>query len=177
MKMKTLIAVAVAGAFAVPFAAQASVENDRIIVAQASGAAGSAGGAASGAPGSSSGGAAATSGQGSASGTSPSGSAVGGSPSGGSTGGTGPSTPPTDLQQLDANNDGYISRDEASRHQGFGSRFSELDKDSDGRISKSEWDAGMSSSAGTGATSGQARSETRASDTPASGGASSSPTK
>ena len=40
MKMKTLIAVAVAGAFAVPFAAQASADNDRMILAQAGGSAG-----------------------------------------------------------------------------------------------------------------------------------------
>jgi len=35
MKIKTLIAVAVAAAFAVPFAAQASVDGDKLIVAQA----------------------------------------------------------------------------------------------------------------------------------------------
>jgi hypothetical protein len=40
MKLKTLIALAVAGAFAVPLAAQASVDGDRIILAQAGGPAG-----------------------------------------------------------------------------------------------------------------------------------------
>ena len=37
MKLKTLLALAVAGAFAVPFAAQASADGDRIILAQAGG--------------------------------------------------------------------------------------------------------------------------------------------
>lgn len=99
MKMKTLIAVAVAGAFAVPFAAQASADGDRMILAQSGGQAGS------GAP------------------------------------GTSGSLPPTDITQLDKNNDGYVSREEASGESALNSRFSELDKDSDGRISRSEWDA------------------------------------
>src|SRR5512145_765764 len=38
MKFKKLLAVAVAAAFAVPFAAQASADSDRMILAQASGA-------------------------------------------------------------------------------------------------------------------------------------------
>lgn len=37
MKLKTLLAVAVAGAFALPFAAQASADSDRMILAQAGG--------------------------------------------------------------------------------------------------------------------------------------------
>jgi hypothetical protein len=37
MKLKTLLAVAVAGAFALPLAAQASADGDRIILAQAAG--------------------------------------------------------------------------------------------------------------------------------------------
>jgi hypothetical protein len=41
MKLKTLIALAVAGAFAVPLAAQASADGDRMILAQAGGPAGS----------------------------------------------------------------------------------------------------------------------------------------
>ena len=43
MKLKTLIALAVAGAFAVPFAAQASASGDRIILAQGPSGAGSTG--------------------------------------------------------------------------------------------------------------------------------------
>ena len=103
MKMKTLIAVAVAGAFAVPFAAQASADSDRMILAQ--GGAGSTGSQSSSAP------------------------------------GTGPSKAPTDMTQLDKNNDGYVSRDEATSEQSLSSRFSELDTDNDGRLSRSEWDA------------------------------------
>jgi hypothetical protein len=40
MKLRTLFAAAVAGAFAVPFAAQASVDGDRMVLAQAGGPAG-----------------------------------------------------------------------------------------------------------------------------------------
>ena len=43
MKLKTLFAVAVAGAFAVPFAAQVSAAGDNLIIAQAGGPAGSSG--------------------------------------------------------------------------------------------------------------------------------------
>jgi hypothetical protein len=144
MKMKTLIAVAVAGAFAIPFATQASVDGDRMIVAQAGGA-GAPGGASqgSGAPGGAAGGAAAQSG------TPAAGSSTGQTGSGQP--GTGAGLPPTDMQQLDANNDGYVSREEAAKDPSMTTRFSELDKDSDGRISKSEWEA-SSGSAATGAT-------------------------
>src|SRR4249919_3279290 len=38
MKLKTLLAVGVAAAFALPLAAQASADSDRLILAQASGA-------------------------------------------------------------------------------------------------------------------------------------------
>lgn len=146
MKMKTLIAVAVAGAFAIPFATQASVDGDRMIVAQAGGA-GAPGGASqgSGAPGGAAGGAAAQSGTPAAGSSSSTGQTGSGQP------GTGAGLPPTDMQQLDANNDGYVSREEAAKNPSMGTRFSELDKDSDGRISKSEWEAG-SGSAATGAT-------------------------
>jgi hypothetical protein len=40
MKLRTLLAVAVAGAFALPFSAQASADGDRMILAQAGGPAG-----------------------------------------------------------------------------------------------------------------------------------------
>lgn len=139
MKMKTLIAVAVASAFAVPFAAQASADGDRLIVAQASGGAGAPGGASSGPGTGGAGGAAAQGGT----------AAQGGSA--GAPGGTGAGIPPTDLQQLDTDNDGYISRDEAAKDRSMGSRFSELDKDNDGRISRAEWSA-ASGTAATGAT-------------------------
>jgi len=137
MKTRTLIAVAIAGAFAVPFAAQASADGDRIIVAQAggSGAGGAQGGAAGGAQG---GAATGASGQ------------QGGQAEGGS--GPRPSTQ-QDMGSLDENGDGYVSREEAANHDSLNTRFSELDKDSDGRISREEWNAGTGSAA-TGATTG-----------------------
>lgn len=153
MKMKTLIAVAVAGAFAVPFAAQASADGDRMIVAQASGGAagGAQGGAAGGAPGGAAAGAqggAATGAQGSAA----SGASQG--QGGQAGGGSGPRpTTQQDMGSLDKNSDGYVSREEASGHESLNTRFSELDKDSDGRISREEWNAGTGSAA-TGATTG-----------------------
>jgi len=55
------------------------------------------------------------------------------------------------MTRLDKNNDGYVSREEASGQASLNSRFSELDKDSDGRISSEEWNAGTGSAA-TGAT-------------------------
>jgi Ca2+-binding EF-hand superfamily protein len=48
---------------------------------------------------------------------------------------------------LDRNQDGYISRDEAKDGQ-WNSRFSEIDKDNDERISQSEFEALQSASRG-----------------------------
>ena len=48
---------------------------------------------------------------------------------------------------MDKNNDGYISRDEA-RDATWDNRFSELDKDNDGRMSQSEFDAMRPSTTG-----------------------------
>ena len=150
MKMKTLIAVAVAGAFAVPFAAQASADNDRMILAQAGGSSGGSSGA-SGAPGGASGGAAAQGGS-STSGTA--GSAAGGSQGsavgsqGNQAGGPGAGVPPTDITQLDKNNDGYVSRDEMGSDPRAGN-FDDLDKDRDGRLSSQEWAAGSAATGGT----------------------------
>jgi hypothetical protein len=47
---------------------------------------------------------------------------------------------PKAFTDLDKNNDGYISRDEA-RDATWDARFSELDKDNDNRLSRSEYDA------------------------------------
>jgi Ca2+-binding EF-hand superfamily protein len=54
---------------------------------------------------------------------------------------------------MDRNHDGYISRDEA-RDATWNSRFSELDKDNDGRLSQGEFDAMGSSAAGASTTGG-----------------------
>jgi hypothetical protein len=146
MKMKTLIAVAVAGAFAVPFAAQASADNDRMILAQAGGSAGGSAGT-----GGASGGAAAQGGS-SASGTV--GGAAGGSQGSGvgsqgnQAGGPGAGVPPTDITQLDKNNDGYVSREEMSADPRAGN-FDDMDKDRDGRLSRDEYSAGGAATGGT----------------------------
>lgn len=97
MKLKTLIALAVAGAFAVPFAAQASADGDRMILAQAGGPAGS-----------------------SSSGTGP----TGGVPSPRTTGepkastgaAAGASAAAPMFSSVDANGDGQISRAEWDAH-------------------------------------------------------------
>jgi len=109
MKLKTLIAVAVAGAFALPLAAQASADGDRMILAQAGG------------------------------------------PAGATTG---------TYHRLDANRDGFVSREEAAAARGLS--FSELDKDNDGKLSAAElraWRDPMGASpgeaaAGSGSTTG-----------------------
>jgi hypothetical protein len=61
---------------------------------------------------------------------------------------------------LDTNHDGYLSRDE-TRDATWSNRFSELDKDNDGRLSQSEFDAMQ---AGAGA-SGKTETPTSASNT------------
>ena len=108
MKLKTLIALAVAGAFAVPLAAQASADGDRLILAQAGGPAGS-----------------------SATGTGP----TGGVPSprtagepkaptkdrGAAAGATGSMAGSADFSAMDRNGDGQISRAEWDAHYRAGS--------------------------------------------------------
>ena len=118
MKMKTVIAVAVAGAFALPFAAQASADNDRMILAQA----GSSGTTGAGAPSQGVGG------------------STGGTAAGEGTRAT-PETGTLNVRALDKNGDGYISRDEASGHEDLNPRFSEYDTDRDDRLSSTEWGA------------------------------------
>lgn len=185
MTFKTAIAIAVAGAFALPFAAQASADTDKLILAQSSGstmqpkdsnpaapprALGSGSSDSSTAPSApatsdttrpSSGAAAGSS-------TAP---AASGSSSAPMTGGSNsadrkPNTPKSEsgataqggFAGYDKNNDGYISRDEA-KDATWSNRFTELDKDNDGRLSRSEHDAIQ---AGAGATGGSAAGSTGA---------------
>jgi hypothetical protein len=113
MKLNTAIAIAVAAAFAVPLAAQASAEADRIILAQTSGkittdpkdSNPAAPPATTGAPRSEAG-----------------------------------ATSRGGFSALDKNGDGHISRDEA-KDATWSNRFTELDKDNDGRLSQSEFNA------------------------------------
>lgn len=90
MMLKTLIALAVAGAFAAPMAAQASASDDNLVIAQAGGAGGS-------------------------------------------------RTEPHDFKALDTNHDGYVSRDEARNANELNTRFSELDRDNDNKLSRQEY--------------------------------------
>jgi hypothetical protein len=173
MKLNTAIAIAVAAAFAVPLAAQASAEADRIILAQTSGkittdpkdSNPAAPPATTGTPRS-----ADTTSDRPASGaaaggstTAPSGTvtAPAGTTNAPVTSGTNaadrkPNTPKAEagatsrggFSALDKNNDGHISRDEA-KDATWSNRFTELDKDNDGRLSQSEFNAMQ---AGAGAT-------------------------
>lgn len=123
MKFKRLIAIAVAGAFAVPFAA----------LAQGGGGTGGTTTAPS-----------ATHPQGN-----PPASSAPGSQSAG-TGATGEGN--ASWSKLDSNKDGYLSRDELKGDDAMSSRFSALDKDSDGRLSREEFNAHGSGMGATGST-------------------------
>src|SRR5438105_7588518 len=154
--IKTLIAVAVAGAFALPVAALASAGSDNIVVAQAGGAGGADAATSSGQAGSKP--------PGTASPGSPrdattstdrdTGAAGRANPSGSS--GTGASSTPMGFERLNKNHDGFISRDEAKDAAELNTRFSELDKNNDGKLSREEYNALDTSARGaTGATGPQ----------------------
>jgi EF hand domain-containing protein len=136
MNLKTALAIAVAAAFAVPLAAQASVDTDRIIVAQ----------------------------QGTGSSTAPihSGGNAADRPANEPKSGAG-ATARGGFSSLDQNHDGYISRDEA-RDASWANRFSELDKDNDGRLSQSEFNAMNAGSGATGKSNAPLTSGTNAAD-------------
>jgi hypothetical protein len=117
MKRKTLITMAVAGLFAAPFAAQSSVDSDKIQIAQAATSQRQEG---SETP-------RATRSDRAASGRSSGSAAL--------------------FERLDKNKDGFVTRDEARDATELQGRFAELDKDNDGKISASEMrelDAGRS---------------------------------
>lgn len=155
--LRTLMAIAVAGAFALPVAALASAANDNIVVAQGGGDTGASnkqeganppGQASPGAPRSS------TSGMdrdtGAASHTNPTG-------KGGSTAGA--TSHRRGFEALDKNHDGYISRDEAKDAKEMDTRFSEMDTNNDGKVSREEYNAVNASArgaTGTGSMSGKA---------------------
>jgi len=59
------------------------------------------------------------------------------------------------FSSVDTNGDGFISREEAAKAQGFVGRFEELDKDGDGKLSQAEINAvGAPAASGPGSTSG-----------------------
>ena len=152
--IKTLMAVAVAGVFALPVAASAA--SDNIVVSQAGG--GSGGGApdmANRQPGTTS-----------QPGTMESDKMNAGATQRPARGATGTSTRGR-FDLLDTNGDGFISRDEAKDAPELQTRFSELDKDNDGKLSREEYGAlnegsrgalGASGATGTGRTSGSGAS-------------------
>ena len=112
MELKKLLAIAVAAAFAVPLAAQASADGDRLILAQSGGPSGAsaAGTGPSGAPASPQSAGepkAPTAGSSSTAGSSAAGSSAAGSTTAGSSMSTSPN-----FSALDKNNDGQISRSE-----------------------------------------------------------------
>jgi len=152
------MAIAVAGAFALPVAAVASATNDNIVVAQGGGGDTGASTRQEGAnpPGQASPGTPrdAASGidrdSGAVNHTNPTG-------KGGSTAGA--TSRRGRFDALDKNHDGYISRDEAKDASELNTRFSELDANNDGKLSRDEYNS-MNSSArgatGTGSMSGKA---------------------
>ena len=130
MKLKTLIAVAVAGAFAVP----------GVVLAQNATSQPQTGKTPPGAP--------ASPGSIEQRAGTPSGSTVGTTSSGASASGAAAL-----FKRLDRNNDGFISRDEAKDATELQGRFAELDQDNDGKISRSEMqglDAGATGATSTG---------------------------
>jgi hypothetical protein len=113
MKLKKLLAVAVAAAFAVPFAAQASADSDRMILAQASGTSSVGSGPTGGTPSTQSAG-------------EPKAPMAGERPPAGATSGatsSGMSRMP-DFSAIDKNGDGMISRAEWDAHHRSGSAAS-----------------------------------------------------
>ena len=127
MKFKTLMAVAVAGAFAVPLAALAQGAGGTTTAPSADHPQGNppytapAGSQSSGAV---------TPGARAKSSTSHSAGAGGTS-----------SSSSASWDKLDKNKDGYLSREELKGDTSMSGRFSEMDKDNDGRISKDEFSA------------------------------------
>ena len=154
--IKTLIAIAVAGAFALPVAALASAGSDNIVVAQAGG----------GADAATSGGQAGANPPGTASPGSPRDATTSTDRDTGAAGRANPSTGASStrmgFERLDKNHDGFISRDEAKDAAELNTRFSELDKNNDGKLSREEYnalDSGAKSArgaTGTGSMSGKA---------------------
>ncbi|HEX7045662.1 MAG TPA: hypothetical protein VF203_13730 [Burkholderiales bacterium] len=68
-----------------------------------------------------------------------------------------PAATPSDwpsFRQTDADKSGAISMDEARRVQGLGDRFADYDRNTDGQLSRSEFEAAKRTSANRGATHG-----------------------
>jgi EF hand domain-containing protein len=144
--VKTLIAIAVAGAFALPLAVQAS-GSDNIVVAQ-----GGDTGATNRQPGATP--------PGSISPGTPRSAATGADRDTGASSRANPNTRESsaagrssggNFDRLDKNHDGFVSRDEANDASELNTRFSELDRNNDGKLSREEYNA-VNSGASRGAT-------------------------
>ncbi len=133
MNFKKLLVVAVAGAFALPFAAQVSAAGDNLILAQSSSSGGDAGAPASGA------------------------SSTGTGPSGGVASPRTAGEPKAPTADRSSPSTGSTTSKRANRGS---ADFSAIDKNGDGMISRSEWDAyhraGAASGGATTAPSGAA---------------------
>ncbi len=138
--IRTLLAVAVAGAFALPVAASAA--NDNMVVPQGGGGDTGASNRQEGAnpPGQASPGAPRSS---TSSTDRETGAAHRTNPSG-----TGATAHRSRFDALDKNHDGYISRDEAKNAPELNTRFTELDTNNDGKLSRDEYNALRSSARG-----------------------------
>jgi hypothetical protein len=178
--IKTLIAIAVAGAFALPLAAQASGSNN-IVLAQGGGDTGAStrqpganppGQISPGTPRS-----AATSEDretGADRNANPNGMGRDRSSSGDrSAAGRSASR---SFDRLDKNHDGYISRDEAKDASELDTRFSELDRNNDGKLSRDEYNALNAGSRGASGTTGTGRSGSSSSGSMGSSSKDSAPT-
>src|SRR5678815_5715889 len=144
MNFKKLLVVAVAGAFALPFAAQVSAAGDNLILAQSSSSGGDAGAPPSGA---------------SSMGTAPR--STGGSPSAGSTGE--PKAPTADRSP----SAGSTTSKRSGRG---GADFSAMDKNGYGMISRAEWDAYHKSGAASGGSTAAPAAPAGAATAPAARG-------
>ena len=126
MKRNTLIAMAVAGLFAAPFAAQSSVDSDKIQIAQAATSQPQEGRTPPGSP-------AAPGSIDQRSKSEPQRATRSDHAATGRSNGSGAL-----FERLDKNKDGFVTRDEARDATELQGRFAELDKDNDGKISAGE---------------------------------------
>jgi hypothetical protein len=154
--IKTLMAVAVAGVFALPV--MASAGSDKLVVAQAGGGGADAPDMANRQPGTMT-----------QPGTMESDKNAGASQRSArsSTGSTAER-----FDRLDRNGDGFISRDEAKDAAELQTRFSELDRNNDGKLSREEYEAvntGASGASGSGRMSGSGAEPRQPGRSPAPG--------
>jgi EF hand domain-containing protein len=141
--IKTLMALAVAGAFALPMAASAAGDSGASTRQEGANPPGT---LSPGTPRSAASGA-----------DRDTGAAAHGNPTGNERAASGRSAR-DNFDRLDKNHDGYVSRDEAKDAAELNTRFSELDRNNDGKLSRDEYDALNASSRGARGATGTGRS-------------------